>query len=189
MDKTPYVYNSVSTTDDPTAAQGIRNCGKFRREVIYEGVKSAKNLYTTINYPLLRYADVLLMYAEASNEVSAAPDESAYAALKLVRDRAGIATAPHSDYDKDSFRSLVRNERGRELCFESLRKWDLIRWGIFVRAMHEYAEWTDDERWSKNNKATYAAQLGAAVGERHILLPLPSIELGVNSPLKQNPLW
>jgi len=189
VDKTPYVYNSVSTTDDPTAAQGIRNCGKFRREVIYEGVKSAKNLYTTINYPLLRYADVLLMYAEASNEVSVVPDETAYAALKLVRDRAGVATAQLSDYDKDSFRTLVRNERGRELCFESLRKWDLIRWGVFVRSMHEYAEWTDDERWSKSTKATYAAQIGAAVDERHILLPLPSIELGVNTLLKQNPLW
>ena len=189
IDKTPYVYDAVSTTDDPTAAQGIRNCGKFRREVIYEGVKSAKNLYTTINYPLLRYADVLLMYAEASNEVSTGPDENAYNALKLVRDRAGIATAPLSDYDKDSFRALVRNERGRELCFESLRKWDLIRWGIFVRSMHEYAEWTDDVRWSKNTKATYAAAVGAAVEDRHILLPLPSIELGVNTHLKQNPLW
>lgn len=189
VDKTPYVYNSVSTTDDPTAAQGIRNCGKYRREVVYEGVKSAKNLYTTINYPLLRYSDILLMYAEAANEVGTSPDQTAYDCVKAVRDRAGISTHPLSDYDKESFRELVRNERGRELCFESLRKWDLIRWGLFVSAMHEYAEWTQDERWSKNTKATYAAAVGAAVEERHILLPLPAIELGVNTLLKQNPLW
>ena len=117
IDKTPYVYNSVSTTQDPTVAQAFRNCGKWRREVEYEGVKDAKRLYTTINYPLLRYADVLLMYAEAANEYEGAPSQAAYDCLKAVRDRAGIKTRDFSEYDQASFRELVRNERGRELCF------------------------------------------------------------------------
>lgn len=189
IDKTPYSYSGTNTTENPIAAQAIRNCGKYRREVVYEGVKSAKMLFTTINYPLLRYSDVLLMYAEADNECAAAPSQAAYDCVKAVRDRAGIATQPLEAYDKDSFRQLVRNERGRELCFESLRKWDLIRWGVFVQAMHEYSQWTADERWTKNAKATYASAIGSAVGERHVLLPIPSIELGVNTLLKQNPLW
>lgn len=188
IDKTPYVYKSVSTTTDPTAAQAIRNCGKFRREVIYEGQKTSKSLYTTINFPLLRYSDVLLMYAEAENELSG-PTQEAYNRLKEVRDRAGIATKPLSDYDKDSFRELVRNERGRELCFESLRRFDLIRWGIYVESMHEYTQWAADSRWSDNVKATRAATIGGNVSERNILLPIPSIELGVNKLLKQNSLW
>lgn len=189
IDKTPYVYNSVSTTQDPTAAQSFRNCGKYRREVIYEGVKDSKRLYTTINYPILRYSDVLLMYAEAANEYADVLPREAYDELVKVRDRAGVKTRDFSEYDKESFRELVRNERGRELCFESLRKYDLIRWGIFVDAMHGYAQQTTDGRWSKHSTANYAAAIGAAVDTRHIYLPIPSVELGVNNLLVQNPLW
>ncbi len=188
IDKTPYVYKSVSTTADPTAAQAIRNCGKFRREVVYEGQKTSKSLYTTINYPLLRYSDVLLMFAEAENELSG-PSQSSYDCVKAVRDRAGIATRDFSEYDKDSFRELVRNERGRELCFESLRRFDLIRWGVYVKSMHEYVQWAADSRWSDNVKSTRAATIGGNVSERNILLPIPSIELGVNKSLRQNSLW
>ena len=189
IDKTPYVYNSVTTTMDPTAAQAIRNCGKYRREVAYEGVKDSKRLYTTINYPLLRYADVLLMYAEAANEYEGAPSDKAYDCVKQVRDRAGIGTLDKDSYDQASFRELVRNERGRELCFESLRKYDLIRWGLFVDAMQEYGQWAADERWSKNAKSQYAASIASAVQSRHVCLPVPLEELGVNTLLVQNPLW
>ena len=112
IDRTPYVYKNVSTTTDQTVAAGMRNCGKFRREVEYEGQKIAKNLYTTINYPILRYSDILLMFAEASNELSG-PSQEAYDCVLKVRDRAGIATKAFADYDNDSFRELVRNESGR----------------------------------------------------------------------------
>lgn len=188
IDKTPYVYKSVTTTNDPTAAQAIRNCGKFRREVIYEGQKTSKSLYTTINFPILRYSDVLLMYAEASNELSG-PTQEAYDCIKAVRDRAGIATKEIGAYDKESFREFVRNERGRELCFESIRRFDLIRWGEYVKCMNEYTQWAADSRWSENVKSTRAANIGGAVSERHVLLPVPSIELGVNKELKQNEQW
>ena len=204
IDKAPYTYYviengtikqesgkkvDISTTEDPYTAQAIRFCGKYRREVEYEGLKTAKLLYTTINYPILRYSDVLLMYAEASNELSG-PSEDAYNHVVAVRTRAGVGTKPLSDYDQNSFRELIRNERGRELCFESLRKYDLIRWGIFVEQMHKYAEWTEDVRWSANGDLSkYAKEMGTNVMPQHILLPVPSIELGVNKLLVQNPLW
>lgn len=188
-EKTPYIYRSVSTFDDPMTARAIRNCGKWRREIQYEGVKDNMSIYTSVNYPLLRYSDVLLMYAEAYNEYHGAPDATAYQAVKEVRDRAGIKTRDLSEYDMQSFRELVRNERGRELCFESLRKYDLIRWGTFVDAMHSYGHYTLDAEWNFNNKYIYAAAIGAAVSEKHILMPIPAIELGVNDKLVQNPLW
>lgn len=188
INKTPYIYNNVSTSNDPTAAPAIRNCGKFRREVQYEGVKTSKLLYTTINYPILRYSDVLLMYAEASNELSG-PTQEAYDCVVKVRTRAGVATLPIGSYDKDSFRELVRNERGRELCFESLRRFDLIRWGIYVKEMNKYTEWAADERWSKSAKASRAANMGGYIKPMHVLLPIPAIELGVNKELVQNELW
>ena len=189
VDKTPYVYNKISTSNDPLAAPAIRNCGKFRREVELEGQKTAKLLYTTVNYPILRYSDVLLMYAEASNELDGL-SQKAYDCVKAVRDRAGVKTLPMSEYDKDTFCELVRNERGRELCFESLRKYDLIRWGIFVQEMNNYSVWVQDERWSKeSNLSAIASQIGGNVRNQHILFPIPSVELGVNDLLDQNPLW
>ena len=190
-DKTPYVVSKVSTSQDPTIARGIRNCGKWRREVEYEGQMMAKDLYTCINYPILRYSDVLLMFAEADNEYNGSPSQEGYECVKEVRDRAGISTAPFADYsDQVSFRNFVRNERGRELCFESLRKYDLIRWGIFVESMKDYLTDTQDQNWpAANDKAQYAANIGSAVQEKHVLLPIPSIELGVNTVLVQNKLW
>ena len=199
-DKTPYVgrnsSGSTSTTMDPTVAQGIRNAGKWRREVEYEGQMSAKNLYTRINFPILRYADVLLMYAEAYNEVNGGPGavstdiSTAWGCVLAVRDRAGIETDTGNYTSQEEFRQLVRNERGRELCFEALRKYDLIRWGIFVDAMQDYLTDTQSSWWpSTNDKATYAADIASRVQQKHIVLPIPSIELGVNNLLVQNPLW
>lgn len=189
VNKHYYKYQKADTQTDPLAAQAVRNCGKFRREVIYEGQKSSKGTRTSINFPLLRYADVLLMYAEASNEINGVTPE-AYNAVKSVRDRAGIKTRVASSYDQDSFRELIRNERGRELCFESLRRYDLIRWGIYVQEMQNYKYWVQDDRWARNtDMALFASRMGGNVKPMHIFLPIPSVELGVNDLLEQNPLW
>ncbi len=190
IDKTPYVYDNVSTNEDALACAGSRNCGKWRREVQYEPVKTAKSLYTTINFPLLRYSDVLLMYAEASLESTGEVSQRAYDYVKAVRDRAGIATKAITEYDADSFRQFIHNERGRELCFEAIRKFDLIRWGEFVSAMHSYPQWTSDERWVKDGTRTqYVNDMSASVRPCHVLFPIPTIELGVNKLLHQNQLW
>ena len=191
IDRTPYrVSNSRTTITDPTAAIGIRNCGKYRREVIYEGVKGDKGTYTPINYPILRYSDVLLMYAEAQNEYEGYPTEVSYEYVKQVRDRAGIATRDFGEYGYESFRQLVRNERGRELCFESLRKYDLIRWGIFYDSMKEYIEDSQDTNFGTGTvPKAISASTASNVQQRHIVLPVPTIELGVNKDLVQNPLW
>lgn len=189
VEKTPYIYGGYSSLDTVTVAQGGRNCGKWRREVQYEGVLDSKRLYTGINFPILRYSDVLLMYAEASLEYAEAPSQDAYDCVKAVRDRAGVATRNFSDYNTDTFRQLVRNERGRELCFEATRKYDLIRWGIFVEEMNSYYKYTTDTRWAASPKSAYAAEIGKAVQPKHVLLPIPNVELGVNRQLKQNPLW
>lgn len=187
IDPTPYSYKGVTTTQDVTAAKMRRNCGKFRRDVEIEGMHPTKN-YTSINYPLLRYADVLLMYAEASNELSG-PTQEAYDYVKAVRSRSHVSTRTFDSYDQAGFRQLIRNERGRELCFESLRRFDLIRWGIYVEEMNAYAKWTADPEWVEDAMAERPALMGANTKPMHVLLPIPSIELGVNTELKQNSLW
>lgn len=177
----------VNYHESPTGAPAVRNCGKWRREVEYEGVMDSKRLYTGINFPILRYSDVLLMYAEASLELTGSVEATAYDCVKQVRDRAGIAT--EASYDPISFRILVRNERGRELCFEALRKYDLIRWGTFVESMKGYVNDSQNERWTNASLKEIALKLGEAVQPKHVVLPVPSVELGVNRSLEQNPLW
>lgn len=187
------VENAFDPADiiyDPTIMCAVRNAGKWRRETIYENQMSAKSLYTTINFPILRYSDVLLMYAEAINEYAGAPDEQAKEAVREVRRRAGVATDESQLSGQASFRNLVRNERARELAFEGLRKWDLIRWGIFVERMHLAGTNVPTESMYLNKTITdYAAGNYANVSARHIYLPIPTKELAVNHALQQNPLW
>ena len=210
MFKTPWVYNNnfampdiegldqtienafdpADLVYDPTVMCAVRNAGKWRRETVYEKQMSAKSLYTTINFPILRYADVLLMYAEAINEYAGAPDDQAKEAIREIRKRAGVKTDESLLGDYRSFRDLVRNERGRELAFEGLRKWDLIRWGTFVEKMHNAGTNQPTENKYRNVSYTnYAAANYANVTARHIYLPIPTKELAVNHALRQNPLW
>lgn len=210
MFKTPWVYNNnfampdiegldqtiedafdpADLVYDPTVMCAVRNAGKWRRETVYEKQMSAKSLYTTINFPILRYADVLLMYAEAINEYAGAPDDQAKEAIREIRKRAGVKTDENLLGDYRSFRDLVRNERGRELAFEGLRKWDLIRWGTFVEKMHNAGTNQPTENKYRNVSYTnYASANYANVTARHIYLPIPTKELAVNHALRQNPLW
>ena len=210
MFKTPWVYNNnfampdiegldqtiedafdpADLVYDPTVMCAVRNAGKWRRETVYEKQMSAKSLYTTINFPILRYADVLLMYAEAINEYAGAPDDQAKEAIREIRKRAGVKTDVSLLGDYRSFRDLVRNERGRELAFEGLRKWDLIRWGTFVEKMHNAGTNQPTENKYRNVSYTnYASANYANVTARHIYLPIPTKELAVNHALRQNPLW
>jgi len=183
-------FDPADLVYDPTVMCAVRNAGKWRRETVYEKQMSAKSLYTTINFPILRYADVLLMYAEAINEYAGAPDDQAKDAIREIRKRAGVKTDESLLGDYRSFRDLVRNERGRELAFEGLRKWDLIRWGTFVEKMHNAGTNQPTENKYRNVSYTnYASANYANVTARHIYLPIPTKELAVNHALRQNPLW
>jgi len=79
------------------------------------------------NFILLRYADILLMYAEAQNEL-VGPDASVYAAVNRLRSRGGILDLP-AGLSKAEMRERIHNERIVELAFEGLALWDMRRWG------------------------------------------------------------
>ena len=147
-----------------------------------------KKNYTSENYPLLRYADVLLMLAEAENEANQGPTTSAYEAINEVRERAGIDPLKNLSYS--DFQQAVRDERARELCFESLRKYDLVRWGIYEKAIHDdLGAATKDSRWATGTNFIGAATYAQRTSEKHQFLPIPTKELGVNTKLKQNKYW
>lgn len=188
----PYHYNYVVANNLQVVSDSTnwtsseiynRNCGKYRR--IYETVLPRNKNYTPMNYPLLRYADVLLMFAEAENEVNGATG-LAKAALKEVRDRANASDVTTVVTDEGDLRTLIRRERFLELAFEGIRKFDLIRWDIFVSTMNQLGS-------NIQANAVTAWKFGSLAGKnvqnRHNLLPIPVLELSLNNEMVQNKEW
>ena len=102
------------------------------------GMASSKG--TGINWPIMRYADVLLMYAETENELKNGPTPAAKEALKTVRKRAFAPQYWNTKVDnyvntvsanKESFFNAIVDERAWELGGELLRPFDLVRWNMF----------------------------------------------------------
>ncbi|MFA6083897.1 RagB/SusD family nutrient uptake outer membrane protein [Mucilaginibacter sp.] len=117
------------------------------------------------NFPVLRYADVLLMQAEAMNELGQAGTE---VPLNVVRHRAGIANIA-TGLSKDAFRTVVLHERRMELAFEGQRWFDLIR----------------------VNNGQYGLDFLHSIGKtnataKFLLLPIPQQEIDSNPNLVQN---
>lgn len=167
-----------------------RAAAKWRRTYEPAGVKD-KN-YTGTNFPIIRYADVLLMLAEAENKVHG-PTDVAYDAINQVRRRgygkpltvANTTTDLTPGLGPDAFQQALQDERSRELCFETLRRPDLIRWGIFVKTMNDVGE----EFRVYNGTYKYGALAGTNVTKKHLVFPIPSSELSVNKAASQNEGW
>ena len=192
----PYTFNS--TTGEKTTQTTniwIRYCGKFRRE--YEVLMPKSVSYTPTNFPLLRYSDVLLMYAEAvaCDEGSTAAElTAAYEYLNQVRRRGygkdpltADATVDIVNEGATALLETVKEERARELGYELLRKDDVVRWGEFYRRM-KYVETLIPGAFTSSYYVAGRQYYGNAKA-RDVLWPIPSYEMGVNRNLIQNPGW
>jgi len=85
-----------------------------------------------VDFPVYRYADVLLMLAESINESNGGPNQEAYDAINAVRHRAGVDSIPMG-LNKTQFLDKVKDERLFELWGEGWRRDDLIRWNMFIQ--------------------------------------------------------
>ncbi len=111
---------------------------KWRREW-FEPIYPGSNKYTGVNWPLLRYSDVLLMFAEAENELNG-PTSAAIDAFRQVRARAfagNEASMPSIPTSKEAFFNELVKERAWEFAGESIRKYDLIRWNMLGDKLSE----------------------------------------------------
>ena len=122
-----------------------------------------------VNYPVLRYADVLLEYAEVKNELNGSPTSDAYAAINQVRTRANVPSLTPG-LNQSDFRDSVFLERRKEFIQEGHRWFDLTRRGgtALVDALHKFP--AKSAASSKNN-----------------LFPIPLVEIQLNPKLTQNP--
>src|SRR6185312_15030718 len=127
----PFKINNDNTLS-PQPITGLYD-GKFRRNWFSNPPVDISNQAQnfSINWPIMRYSDVLLMYAEAENEISNGPTAAAIEAFQKVRARAfagntdQMGTPPN---DKEGFFEAIVNERALEFGTEGIRKYDLIRW-------------------------------------------------------------
>ncbi|GHN02322.1 starch-binding protein [Cytophagales bacterium WSM2-2] len=127
----PYDVNLDGTIAARTAATIVD--GKFRRDWITNPTPSPTSTqqYFGLNWPMIRFSDVLLMYAEADNEINGAPSGAAIIAFEQVRKRAfGNASIGTTPADYNGFFNAIVNERSWELGGEGIRKYDLIRWNM-----------------------------------------------------------
>jgi starch-binding outer membrane protein, SusD/RagB family len=146
----------------------------------------------SINFIHIRYADVLLMYAEAKVQLGEI-DQSVYDAINEVRQRPTVELDPISPAthpDAESLMDYLIEERGREFVFEGLRLFDIHRWGNGVElvsgpklgAHYENLETGDIFLWDIGRSQTFQ--------EHHHLWPVPQAEINANSEISgadQNP--
>jgi len=141
------------------------------------GTQYANNTITGTSdafFPVMRYSEVLLMIAEAENEVNG-PTATAYQYLGMVRSRCKATAAP-SGMSQQEMRSYILEERGREFALENIRRYDLIRWGIYLQVM--------------NKIGTGQNSISKVRLSRNLLLPIPQSELNSNKAITaNNPGW
>lgn len=167
---------------------------------------------SNVNWYFLRYADVLLLYAEALNEWKGAPTDKAYEAVNMVRAR-GYGHPSSTKYkiaegmDQEQFRETVRLERAYELAFEGQRRPDLVRWGMYYQAIQntqdELTQWWTEARNSLGDKKDELNESGElkiprtpnytvaryTQENKHELLPIPQRDMDLCSQFVQNPGW
>ena len=141
---------------------------------------------TNDNWPVIRYADVLLMLAEAINEVEG-PTGTALGYLNEIRDRAGLE--PVNGLGKDAFREVLLNERRIELAFENHRWFDLKRTKTESELVNLLNAYGLRERANPTtSREGIPFSNNDFIFEAHeILFPIPQDQMRINSSLVQNP--
>ena len=126
------------------------------------------------DFIILRYTDVLLMYAEAKTMLGDI-DQSVFDILDAVRDRAGIAHVAHTT-DPKAMMKIIQDERKWEFAFEGLRYFDIRRWGIAADVINSI---TSDELYNFGSHKVFVAPA-------NYLWPLPQEATDANPNLLPN---
>jgi hypothetical protein len=134
---------------------------------------------SSLNLPQIRFAEVLLIYAEAQNEAGGGPNATAVAALKSIRDRAELSTPALGSFTQASFREAVWRERWYEFAYENILWFDMIRTKkVFNVTTKGFDDFVGHVNLSSNKP----------LQEKHLLFPLPRPEVQNNPNLTpQNP--
>ena len=149
------------------------------------------NLNSGLNLIIVRYADVLLMQAEAKNEQGLLSAADWAATIGALRRRAGFTDAAALAYpggDQASLRAIIRRERRTELAMEGMRVFDIRRWRTAEIVLNGYAHGIPAGDPAVDN-GYLRVDLRAFDPAKHYLWPIPQRERDINANLTQNPGW
>ena len=158
----------------------------------YYDMQHTTSLNSGLNLMLFRYADILLMYAEAKNELNQMNSTVWDQTIKALRTRAGFtdgaALAYNSSLGQTGLREVIRNERRTEFGMEGLRIFDIRRWKIAEDVLNGYAHGAQFGVSSVDN-GYLRVNLRTFDPDKHYLWPIPRDERLINPNLSQNPNW
>ncbi len=179
FEATPLLYNSFDPADlrresyitgefvSPFTGDNVNTNGKIYMTKFQDNDLTTPHNHDN-NWPFLRFAEVLLIYAEALNTQNNGSSQDALDALNRVRNRAGLPDLTGS-YTHEAFLDIIKDERYKELAGEGHRLMDLRRWG------YDYLK-----------ERVELSQTNASVEPHEVLYPFPSAELRVNPLIEQN---
>lgn len=131
-------WNSRTIDESPGGTDDMKNAnasktGFYLKKFLNDNLNLVQGGTQVHNWPVFRYGEVLLEYAEAMNEAYGPDNANGYGltarqALNMVRSRTGVSMPAVTVADQGSFRTAVKHERRIELAFENYRYWDLLRW-------------------------------------------------------------
>jgi starch-binding outer membrane protein, SusD/RagB family len=175
-----YMTSPYVTALGDTATWGVPNGAAFHKwidETNSKDMTARSWQQMPNNWIIQRYADIVLIYAEAVNSGGTATNGSAEAAFNQIRARAGIPTV--SGLASTALTDSIRVERRREFAFEGQRWFDLSRWGILDATV---------QAKTLQMQTLFPGETGVH-GAPSNLFPIPDGQINSNSLLTQNPGW
>ncbi|WP_209401427.1 RagB/SusD family nutrient uptake outer membrane protein [Pseudozobellia sp. WGM2] len=140
----------------------------------FDPVAHTETALSGLNWPLFRYAEVLFIFAEASNEIDG-PTEDAFNAINAIRERAELT--PLSGLNQEEFRKAILLEKWHEMCFENKTWFDMVR----LRKAYNFTTGAFDDF------VGHEFVFGPILTENNLLFPIPEAEIQNNENLIQNP--
>lgn len=187
--KDKVIYTNPDALDKTDAFAGLNKnqtpTGYYVRK--YYDAKHEYHMHSSINIITMRYADVLLMYAETMNEQGKMSREVWNKTIRAIRERAGFddeqALAYPSDLSQAQMRLLIRRERRCELALEGLRWFDIKRWRIGKECLDGYVL---GARFLNNYTENIRLDLYIFNDARDYLWSVPQTQMDINPHLKPN---
>ena len=174
--------------DNPVGNANATPTGYYVRKYMPETILSANHSGNSRRlWTIIRYAEILLNYAEALNEVQG-PCKEVYDQLDLIRHRAGITgnVANRADLNtKEKMRNFIRKERTVELAFEEHRAWDVRRWNVAEEALGRNIIGIDV---AANGTITRKVAQERVFQKKMYLYPIPEGEYWKTG-IENNPEW
>jgi len=187
-DGTEYVVNCEEGADGYNTTSDVTPTGYYLRKWWDKSYRLT--LQSGLNPIIIRYADILLMNAEAHVELGSMNEAVWNKTVKAIRQRAGFTDSNALNYNGSAdIKAIVRNERRTELAFEGHRLKDIIRWKTAetvlngnVHGLYTGALVGTDNGYEILEKRSFDP-------EKHYLWPIPQKDKDINKNLSQNPNW